>query len=1479
MTNGFRYYQKDADNAIYEELHTRGQAKCIVKMFCGTGKSLLMRHCKIIRDKNLVCFVFPSLSLIEQFNRDYLSDFQNKISISSESDSTTNTATIKKFLSSKKQKKIVCVTFQSFDVLLAVLTQLDKKIDVCIFDEAHHAVGETYQQLIFGNDVCLKQVFMTATPKNANGITMYDRFNVDAGMCGRLVYDYSYLDGLMGEYLNPFEIRVDLYSENVNRSIYESIARAVLVSGNNRVLTFHSDVNTDRETSVNNFVDLSLFRESFDKVVNDEFGEKAGHYRSVEIVGLSSDISMVERKAILARLDTLPCDEILVIASCETIGEGIDTKNANMCVFVDPKQSFVKIIQNIGRVVRRQATGSTILIPCWVDREKYLECGDDAEKCDAVIREDMQSTGGNFNGILNVMSALKQEDEDIYDVCLHYPDAFSYEEIEAHLGGQGYKILESVGDGELFENLEYLVKGEDCDEDLDADDYEDMDEDELILAVGENHDLRVEIYSTLLDEPVEVVNSEGESTIRLYRSVNEDTDEVIYSPIVSNSNEKKDNVRVKGPCKKNRPSFSVHTNPDVQVLWKIKDLTGKLGSCVIDCEVVKYDPMVRAREIVERGIERENNGGKRIPRFICNKKRITDILIQQHKDAQNICQWKQSLKGQSNARCSNTVKEYLDKNFIGWREEYDEKAIKIAQLIVQRGIYREENGWKRIPRLIRKPKNINEIQECKDAEKLFRWRNSLNGKKNLRCSNEIKKYLDENLAGWRDDLDEEAMKFAKAIIERGIIREQNGGRKIPIGTREKEKRTTPEIEQENKDSQKLGDWKKGLKCKGGGRCPNEVIEYLDKNLIGWRVQYDDKSMIFVKEIVQRGILREQNGGRKIPRDTKKNTPESEQEYKDAKKLGRLKQSLKGKKQLRCSDEIKDYLDKNLIGWRDEIDFEKEAINFAKKIVERGIIREQNGGRKIPRNIYKKIRTTPEFEEENRDATKLNNWKTALKGKNDQNCTDEVRDYLDENLVGWRDEHEEDAINFAKAIVERGLLREQCGGRKLPTQIREKEKRTTPGLEQENKDANKLGQWRLALKGKNNSLCTKSVQKYLDENLEGWRNEINLEVEAMKFAINIVQRGILREQNGGKKLPIKKEPHLITTPEMEQENKDSVKLGSWKQSLKGKKTICPESVRNYLDINLEGWSYDLEKKAINFAQEIVQRSLLREQTEGRKIPRQICDKNRTTPELEQEHKDAIKLDNWKSALKEKGKGICSDEVQEYLDQNLQGWRKEEQQTSTKSMELKSTTKEPNNKKKKAPQPLPEISQLHQKYKTLNSNNLHTLFKENPQLFEEYHTLSENNEKTFPIEEIPRNRIIAELDTIKAKRIIKIADLGCGKAHIAQHFDKDPRFQFHNYDHVSTKSTIESCDISTLPLEDNTIEICILCLAMWGSNCTDYLREAKRVLETNGRLYIVEATKRWTDDETLPADRLRKAVEDAGFSIRKSDIKKFTMFVCE
>jgi ubiquinone/menaquinone biosynthesis C-methylase UbiE len=197
---------------------------------------------------------------------------------------------------------------------------------------------------------------------------------------------------------------------------------------------------------------------------------------------------------------------------------------------------------------------------------------------------------------------------------------------------------------------------------------------------------------------------------------------------------------------------------------------------------------------------------------------------------------------------------------------------------------------------------------------------------------------------------------------------------------------------------------------------------------------------------------------------------------------------------------------------------------------------------------------------------------------------------------------------------------------------------------------------------------------------------------------------------------------------------------------------------------------------------------------------------------------------------------------------------------------------------------EISILHQKYKTMNSENLHHEFNKNKELWDVYHNISETNEQSFPPEQIPRNRIIKELDKIKTKRTKRVVDMGCGKGQIANHFKNDKRFQFINYDHVSSNQSIVSCDISKMPLEDHEVEICILCLAMWGSNCKDYLKEANRILETGGKLYIVEPTKRWSETTEIgqEAKRLKSLLEECGYQIvpqiEEKTIEKFSLFVC-
>jgi len=199
---------------------------------------------------------------------------------------------------------------------------------------------------------------------------------------------------------------------------------------------------------------------------------------------------------------------------------------------------------------------------------------------------------------------------------------------------------------------------------------------------------------------------------------------------------------------------------------------------------------------------------------------------------------------------------------------------------------------------------------------------------------------------------------------------------------------------------------------------------------------------------------------------------------------------------------------------------------------------------------------------------------------------------------------------------------------------------------------------------------------------------------------------------------------------------------------------------------------------------------------------------------------------------------------------------------------------------------EISVLHQKYKRMTSTNLHNMFKSDPYLWATYHEISEENESSFAPESIPRNRIISELDKqkINPKRPKVVVDMGCGRAHIADYFKKDGRFEFHNYDHFSTSPNIIECDIAHLPLEDNSVDFCILSLAMWGSNCSEYLTEVYRILDSNGKLYIIEPTKRWSkvvNNAVISgseAEDLICLLESSGFRIIDQTIDKFCFIIC-
>ena len=287
-----------------------------------------------------------------------------------------------------------------------------------------------------------------------------------------------------------------------------------------------------------------------------------------------------------------------------------------------------------------------------------------------------------------------------------------------------------------------------------------------------------------------------------------------------------------------------------------------------------------------------------------------------------------------------------------------------------------------------------------------------------------------------------------------------------------------------------------------------------------------------------------------------------------------------------------------------------------------------------------------------------------------------------------------------------------------------------------------------------------------------------------------------------------------------------------------------------------------------------------------------------------------MGTWKQALKGKGnRSKCSNEVRDYLDINLPGWREVEEED--KKEDIKKDIKEEEEdkeeefiifpkkktnqiylskkdkgkdeeKEKKEKQTLSTISELHKKYICANPSVLHKEFESAPKLWHEYHDILEESEKT--LEYIPRNKIIEKMSRIQTKRTKLVADMGCGRAKIAKHFANDSRFQFLNYDHVSCDESVNKCDISSLPLENDSVEICILSLAMWGHNSEKYIEEAYRVLETGGKLYIVETTKRWTEKDTDGnfvgelGGKLSSSLEKNNFMILERNIDRFSLFVC-
>ena len=590
--------------------------KCLINCWCGTGKTRIFTYCIFEEKFDLSVIVFPSLGLINQYNLDYVNSQEFKdiwndfkiLSFCSEDDGklndkfknknikyTTSGRTLKTFLKNENSK-VITVTYQSFENFVDIIKNLNISIDYLIYDEAHHTVGSKIQEVVYNdeefNELVEKIEFYTATPINRNGITMYDKDEPENSDCGPIAYEYLYYQALEDGISRKYDVILDLsVKKDIVKDKYEEVFETIIrncLSGEYdywNILTFHSGVN-ESEKHNNSVVkefcnqsNISLFRKLFTEIQNKDFPYTKNKFNKKDIIfkGIHSDTK--KRDEILNNFDRKVKGRIFILSSCRTIGEGIDTKWANMQVPVDPSKSLVYETQKIGRITRKPENNmynSNIVLPVAVDRKKYSKAITQEQR-DELIRKELEE-GGDFNMFFNIVSAFKyQYDPEIYELCLKYPNMYSPDEVKNSLKMQGFETFDNQGS--ITDNINFLLEDE-----YDFEDCIEEDDKETIENIANGLDIPILVHTQNYNIPIEKYNEESEKEpIHLFLDENGD-----YFPV--KAKDKKDRKKSINPPKKRDKLFKVKANEEFQIMWDIDEdslinFENGFGRGTLDCEI------------------------------------------------------------------------------------------------------------------------------------------------------------------------------------------------------------------------------------------------------------------------------------------------------------------------------------------------------------------------------------------------------------------------------------------------------------------------------------------------------------------------------------------------------------------------------------------------------------------------------------------------------------------------------------------------------------------------------------------------------------------------------------------------------------------------------------------------------------------------------------------------------------------------------
>jgi predicted helicase len=284
-------------------------------------------------------------------------------------------------------RKLIISTYKSS----CLIKEAKAKIDLAIFDEAHHAAGFTYKgdklkqaQALLHYRGIKRHVFFTATPRiytsdikqaAANG-GHYVASLDNVLTFGKLVYEFSYDQALHAPQpvVKPYEIRLVVLKDDeyraalrekrvkdaaskrnhVSSHIVAALAQARVVKAEK----LHHGIGF-----ANKVDNANLMRNYYFEFVGNHFAETLSSLRTVD-----------DNKRALTQFEEGPEG---FITNVNILSEGMDAPCVDYIVFADPMKSKHAIAQKIGRGLRYDPTNPdaklVVIVPIILEADNSVE--------------------------------------------------------------------------------------------------------------------------------------------------------------------------------------------------------------------------------------------------------------------------------------------------------------------------------------------------------------------------------------------------------------------------------------------------------------------------------------------------------------------------------------------------------------------------------------------------------------------------------------------------------------------------------------------------------------------------------------------------------------------------------------------------------------------------------------------------------------------------------------------------------------------------------------------------------------------------------------------------------------------------------------------------------------------------------------------------------------------------------------------------